>query len=262
MLLNAAPAKRVPMELYKLAPSFALALFGLIAASTAVSAQSLSVERSLNDTPWGYVKVSEPVRAGSVSQRFELRAGDCGSDSYGSDCDRGNERSEVRSRKEWSPRETMWIGGSVYIGKDFQFNPDTTHILQVKTPGDGITGPNPQPFSLTVADGRFAVTLGWLDDKGNQHLDRVSLGSPSQLKGKWTDFVIGFGPKAGNGIVVYQDGRLVLNEAIRYQKPKRFYLKYGIYRSTSSMVNVLYWDEMRMGRSQDRVEIDESKPVD
>lgn len=237
-----------------------LALIGFVVDSNVASAESLRVERSLNNTPWGYQLVSSPVRAGEVSQRFELRAGDCGSDSYGSDCDRGNERSEVKSRKDWGASETVWIGGSVYVPKDFRFNPDTTHILQIKS--DGNTSPNPQPFSLTVADGKFAVTLGWLDADGNQHLDRVRLGSPSQLMGKWTDFVIGFGPKAGNGIVVYQDGRLILNEPIRYKKPKRLYLKYGIYRSTSNMVNILYWDEIRVGSSRAKVEVNEAKPVD
>jgi Polysaccharide lyase len=250
------------MDMLKCAKSSALAFIFLIAACTISIAQGLSVERSLNNTKWGYQKVSDPVRAGKISQRFELRAGDCGTDAYGSDCDRGSERSEVKSRKDWGPNETMWIGGSVYIPKDFRFNPDTTHILQIKTPSDGITGPNPQPFSLTVADGRFVVTLGWIDADGNQHLDRVSLGSPKQLLGKWTDFVIGIGPKAGNGVVVYQDGRLVLNEAIRYKKPKRYYLKYGIYRSTSSMTNILFWDEIRIGKSRAKVEVDEARPVD
>ena len=41
------------------------------------------VTRSLNNTAWGYQKVTSPVRAGEIAQRFELRAGDCGSDEHG-----------------------------------------------------------------------------------------------------------------------------------------------------------------------------------
>ena len=43
--------------------------------------------RSLSTASWGYSVVSDIVRAGKESQRFEVRPGDCGEDSGWSDCD-------------------------------------------------------------------------------------------------------------------------------------------------------------------------------
>ncbi len=40
----------------------------------------LTGERSLSTTSWGYSVVSDIVRAGKDSQRFEVRPGDCGED--------------------------------------------------------------------------------------------------------------------------------------------------------------------------------------
>ena len=55
------------------------------------------------------------MRAGEIAQRFELRAGDCGSDEHGSDCDRNTERSEVASTVRWDIDDTVWALGSVYV---------------------------------------------------------------------------------------------------------------------------------------------------
>lgn len=46
----------------------------------ALAHAELRVERSLNDTPHGFLRVSSPVRAGRTAQYFELRHGDCGAD--------------------------------------------------------------------------------------------------------------------------------------------------------------------------------------
>ena len=78
------------------------------------------VTRSLNNTAWGYQKVTSTVRAGEIAQRFELRAGDCGSDEHGSDCDRNAESSEVASTVRWDVDDTVWASGSVYVEPDFK----------------------------------------------------------------------------------------------------------------------------------------------
>ena len=80
------------------------------------------VTRSLNNTAWGYLKVTSPVRAG-----------DCGSDEHGSDCDRNAERSEVASTVRWDVDDTVWASGSVYIEPDFKTNDGWTHIIQFKS---------------------------------------------------------------------------------------------------------------------------------
>ena len=95
--------------------------------------KGVHVTRSLNNTAWGYQKVTSPVRAGEIAQRFELRAGDCGSDEHGSDCDRNAERSEVASTVRWDVDDTVWASGSVYVEPDFKTNDgwDPYHSIQI-----------------------------------------------------------------------------------------------------------------------------------
>jgi hypothetical protein len=194
-----------------------------------------------------------------------VRPGDCAGDEWGSDCNRGAERSEVStgSTRTWGPDETVWISGSVYVPQGFQTNTADTNIIQIKTSTNSAPNlPNPEPFSLSFSAGRLRAKLGWLDASRQQHIDKIDLGSVSQLEGRWTDFVIGSGPGTGNRFVVYLDGELILNEPTRYLTAQSFYLKYGIYRGAADYTNVLYWDEIRMGSSQAEVAIDESNPID
>ena len=85
-----------------------------------VEAARLQGGRSLSDTKHGYQIVSDQVRAGKVSQRFEVRAGDCGESDGWSDCDNNRERSEFSVEKRWSYGRDQWIGLSVYLPEDFK----------------------------------------------------------------------------------------------------------------------------------------------
>lgn len=61
----------------------------------------LEGHRSLNDKKHGYAISSDVARAGRKSQRFEVRAGDCGEDPGWSDCANNRERSEISIKKTW-----------------------------------------------------------------------------------------------------------------------------------------------------------------
>ena len=220
------------------------------------------VTRSLNNTAWGYQKVASPVRAGEIAQRFELRAGDCGSDQHGSDCDRNAERSEVASTVRWDVDDTVWASGSVYVEPDFKTNDGWTHIIQFKSSNPKGLKRNPQPFSLTLTRGRFVATFGWVDAADEQQFEQVDLGPSNQLEGRWTDFIIGMGPDIGNTIVVYKDGQKIVSRPMRYLDAVDTYLKYGIYRYKGDFTNVLVWDEIRLGASKNDVGLDLNNPVD
>lgn len=237
-----------------------LAAVGLSACMSATS--GVPVSRSLNDTAWGYQRVTSPVRAGKTAQRFELRPGDCGTDDAGSDCDRDKERTEVASNKRWDIDDTMWASGSVFVPPGFRTNTGWTHIIQFKSSNPKGLERNPQPFSLTLTRGRFVATFGWLDAKDEQQFEQVDLGPASQLEGRWTDFQIGIGPGLGNQIVAYKNGRQIVSRPMRYLDAEGTYLKYGIYRTTAGFTNVLIWDEIRLGTTRAEVALDLSNPVD
>jgi hypothetical protein len=241
---------------------YGIAVIACVTVLTGCMTTGVPVTRSLNNTPWGYQKVSSPVRAGEFAQRFEVRPGDCGSDQYGSDCDRNAERSEVASTVRWDLDDTVWAGGSLFVPRGFQTNDGWTHIIQFKSSNPKGLAFNPQPFSLTLTRGRFVATFGWLDASNEQQFEQVDFGPSTQLEGRWTDFQIGIGPDIGNNIVVYQNGRQIVSRPIRYLDAEDNYLKYGIYRTTANFTNTLVWDEIRLGSSRGEVALDLDSPVD
>jgi hypothetical protein len=227
-----------------------------------MSSEKVQVTRSLNDTPWGYQSVSSPVRAGETAQRFEIRAGECGTDESGSDCDRNSERSEVASDVRWDIDETIWVGASLFLPRGFRADSGWTHIIQFKSSNPKNLIRNPQPFSLTIDNRRLVATFGWLDQYDEQQFELVDLMSTSQLEESWSDFQIGIGPALGNRIVVYRNGRQIVSRPIRYTSAEDTYLKYGIYRPAASYTNVLVWDEIRLGATREEVGLNLDMPVD
>ncbi|NBV60760.1 MAG: hypothetical protein EBR73_06745, partial [Rhodobacteraceae bacterium] len=71
---------------------------------------------------WGYKKDKQIVRAGTLSERFEVRHGDCFQiSSDWNDCEMDRERAELSSHdtKRFEPQSNIWIGWSLYIPRDF-----------------------------------------------------------------------------------------------------------------------------------------------
>lgn len=195
-------------------------------------------ERLFSDAPhaFRYSVAGEPVRRGAVSERFELRDGDCG----GSDCGAGRARAEIRQLPDVidAPLNTdAWFGWSFFnaslgaVTKDASVGPV---IGQWKLEGD-----TPAVFRLaqqyqgegnwTSCDPMFCNRFGnpaddvvvELEDMrvaGNwgaaQNYGAVCrLFSMQAVRGRWVDLVVNTNFAAdGNGYLrVWVDGELKCN---------------------------------------------------
>ena len=90
------------------------------------------------------------------------------------------------------------------------------------------------------------------------------------MRGKWTDILIHLDTAKGKEVLeVYVNGqrKAALTDFINFI-PKEFYFKYGIYRSFVSRhggpmpTQILYIDEVKLGKSADKVRVNEARPMD
>ncbi|PJI91275.1 polysaccharide lyase-like protein [Yoonia maricola] len=234
-----------------------------------------------------YSADGEPVRAGQVSERFELRDGDCG----GSDCTNPRYRSEVgvnRERTQARIGENIWYGWSFY-NDNIQSYPSNISLMNVfgqwKMGGD-----NPPSIKL-VQIGRGEAYRGGnrshdvviqMDDanEGLNWGERRNWGivcrlfSIDQARGRWTDIVINTNFSMGNDGYLrvwingiqrcnYSGPITVITDTSLYPGPN---FRRGIYGSFTSRWDrlqpttpkptmIAYYDEFRVGRSRQDVDI-------
>ncbi|WP_299629389.1 heparin lyase I family protein [uncultured Tateyamaria sp.] len=241
-------------------------------------AQRLPVERSMiyNTTQHGFAKVRDVARLGKRSQRFEVRAGDCGWDDGWSDCDNDRERSELTVKKNWRPGTDQWIAFSIYLPEDFRTSSRVRATVgQVKMRG-GPTGfaggfpSEPGVFQMEMLGNRYFLRVHVLSgpfDNVRNDIKDYNLASISELRGRWTDFVIRLNTKTAPGALeVYKNGtRVAAHPYNQNYAPREYYFKYGIYRSFVSRnggpmpTQVVFFDEVRMGRSYDKVAVEKQR---
>lgn len=175
----------------------------------------------LNETPhkhgFRYTKSGEPVRRGSLAERFEVRSGDCG----GSDCRAPRYRSEIRlskSRTKARIGQDIWYGWS-YFNESIPAFPDNVNLMPVvgqwKMGGDA-----PPIFKLTYHGGRRAIEVQ-LDDiarangwgKAQRYGHVCTLIGLNSTKGRWTDFVVNtnFSTKGDGYLRIWVNGKLKCN---------------------------------------------------
>lgn len=262
-------------------------LFGLcafLAACISVAGTGrLAGERSLSDTKHGYAVVDDVARAGFMSQRFEVRAGDCGA-SIGlrgvwSDCENDRERSEFSIDKRWTYGENIWIGFSVFLPEDFKTSSNVrTTVGQIHQRGGaaGTAGgfPSfPPLFQLEMKGDRYFLRVHMLSGDVNNVRNGVrdfNLTDVSKMRGQWTDITINFNTEGDIELLqVFVNGvrRAKIEDWIVF-KPESYYFKYGIYRSFVSRnispmpTQVLYIDEVRIGSDMASVLVNSDRPVD
>lgn len=238
----------------------------------------LETSRSLNDTPHGYQLVEGPVRAGRVSQRFEVRPGDCGRSDGWDDCKNNRERSEVSIQKKILPGSARWIGYSIYLPEDFYSSPRVkTSIGQIHQRGGpgGTAGglPSFPPLLQIDAKGdRVDACLHILSGPRDNIRDIcriLPLTSVSSMRGSWTDVLIHLDTRDDGFLEVYLNGKLIAQSHgfIRF-RPQEYYVKYGLYRSFVSRhggpmpTQVAIFDEVRLGKDRASVEVMTDRPVD
>ncbi len=265
------------MRLFAPAVGIIIAL-SLVCIPSIAAAQRLPVERSMkhNTTQHGFAKVQDLTRMGKRAQRFEVRAGDCGWDDGWSDCDNDRERSELYVKKDWRAGTDQWIAFSMYLPADFKTSTRVrTTVGQVKMKG-GPTGfaggfpSEPGVFQMEMLGNRYFLRVHVLSgpfENVRNDIKDYNLASISELRGKWTDFVVRVNTKGAQPTLeVFRNGtRVVLHNYTQNYAPKAYYFKYGIYRSFVSKhrgpmpTQVVYIDEVRMGRSYDKVAVEKQR---
>jgi len=273
------------------------AVLVLMLTAPLAEAQKLSGEKSMTNTKYGVTTVSDPVRAGRKAQRFEVRAGDCA----GQDCKTDRERAQYTIRKAWKYGAPQWVGFSVYLPADFQTSQrvDTTFAILHQRGGPTNTKEghraDPPVAQFVLRGNQVSVVVHFLTGSPTEVRDEVKvlpLGDLGAMRGRWTDILLRFDTSDGRQVLeVYLNGKKraaipdLLSLGAEYanlpvyqreaaienfisHRPKEYYFQYGIYRAFVSRhggpmpTQVLYVDEVRMGRSIETVLVNEKAPVD
>lgn len=225
-----------------------------------------SFKKSLNRKTYGYQRVSapQPVRAGESSERFEVRPGDCYWHRTWNDCINDRERSELQQNE---PHEMVgqeyWYGWSIFFPNDYpNVYPTVTALGQFKQKG----AKHPPVAFVNFPNGYW---MQFVQIRGRHFQDSYLLIDEEELRGRWHDIVVharwsnnddGF-IKVWVNDVLKADYSGALTKHV-YQ----IYFKYGVYRNDVSLyklaqsvdsvpTQVVYFDEVRKGRSREDVDI-------
>ena len=194
----------------------------------------------------------------SISQRFEVRQGDCGSQPGWSDCEMDRERAEMSELKPYTLLGVpTWYSWSVYFDKNWpDISPVTTTVGQFHQRDQSV------PAVLFVQkDNRYMIRL---ESAKDLYPDKniVTLLTGDELRGRWHTIVVFAKWSTGSdGILqVWINGKQKLNLlGPNTVNNTPVYFKYGIYRSFVSRVqnrptHILYIDEVRKGSMREAVD--------
>lgn len=209
--------------------------------------------------PWGLSTSTTTVRYGKTSERFELRAGDCGlsNDRRWNDCANDRERHELTTwgtgTHHSGTGDNVWYRFSVFWPKSnvTSRGQDTSHIQWFAMNGNRGCNPVLQlvhtpPFGL------------WAKGVGYEKYGTTVI-PEKELKGKWHDIVVNvlWTPHDHGYVQIFVNGKRKITE---FQPTLTFdcqlvHLKYGIYRwdipSEPTPTTVTYFDGVRRGRNED-----------
>ncbi|WP_375748213.1 heparin lyase I family protein [Vibrio sp. HN007] len=196
-------------------------------------------DRSLNNKSYGYQKVEDPIDSSNTElvEYFEVRDGDCASDSGWSDCANDRERSELsqKTNRQVDGSE-YWYAWEIYFPEDYPSVFPTKVALgqfhQVKAPPVFMFQNQSPPLNDT-----------WIPaKKGGYHLDRQVDGetvtvwellSDEELRGKWhrIELHVKWAKNPSGFFKVWVNGK----EKARFNGQTLFasksYFKYGLYRT-------------------------------
>jgi hypothetical protein len=215
--------------------------------------------------PWAHRFTSTIARAGTYSQRIEVRSGDCTQYDFGRNytdkwgCKTQRERSEVIFT-EWQRGNNVWIGFSVKFDPEITPDPVSdwygqglcTSFAQIKSVPHGVNQQNfansdgfvggSSPFFLRVCGNDIWAHVNKTSGKsiysGENTMITYKIGTTNQFKDDWVDIAINFDdtgyksqPKQ-SFLRIFVDGEeKVKLENFRQFFPDIYYFKYGFYRS-------------------------------
>ena len=224
------------------------------------------------------------TRAGDTSQKIYLVNGMCGKDKHGSDCSRNAERVERTAKKDQNPRGTYWYAYSFMYADDYGLsNKISTALGQVKA-----YGVDKPIWIFKHRHNRFEVDVYFAGDDpaGKNGGDGITcqLGRDHIGIKKWVDVLIkaDYSSKQKDNHSYFQvwiNGELkcdikdtIINKhtwSERFaNKKKKIRIRYGIYQNKINRwpgvvpTRVVYFDEMKTGKSKKSVELNTNNPVD
>jgi hypothetical protein len=222
-----------------------------------------------------YIKEKSKARAGSLYQRFELRAGDCFPSPKGgwNDCKTDRERFELSSKPRQKPEGKQCYGYSLMLDENFQSvhptNTDLGQVHQTGGPTGNAGGFKSFPPLIQIGAKYDKLIFGWHELTGDENnitdnKRQFELAKISDMKGVWTDisFCLDFQNKRMDAWVNGEKKVEILRSPINFN-PDKIYFKYGIYRSFVSRyknihgaipTQIAYYDEVRRGNSIEKVD--------
>ncbi len=203
-------------------------------------------------SPHGVETVSEPVRDGRTSLRFQVRPGDCsrGANNGWNDCETGRERAELKQTDYQHAGETWWYSFSLYVPAGFR------NIWPAKVAFAQFHQEGAKP-ALMLQNDKGGL---WLDIHGRKGtVAMLPLLADKDLRGRWHDIVlhIHWSPGSDGFIAAEVDGA----SAAQWQGPTMWardvYFKFGLYRSHlernpagRQLTQTVYFDRVRRATSR------------
>jgi hypothetical protein len=186
-----------------------------------------SFKRSLSTSSYGYAIIDDPTHLAPTKtvERFEVRPGDCGSNSDWSDCDHDRERSELSEQlKETQSGSVWWYGWSIFVPNDYinvyptkvalgQFHQDKSHPAWMFQNGDGGYHLDNQVHGSSSAD--------------------YPLLTEAELRGRWhkIEVQVRWSRNDDGFFRVWVNGAPKVDYVGATMSADRVYFKYGLYRS-------------------------------
>lgn len=234
-----------------------LAIPAIAAAPADSPGQYSGFKRSLgakNTHGYKVVSAPEPVREGEVSERFELRTGDCTSTPLWNDCANDRERSELKQQPPYSfPGKNYWYSFSLFVPASYK----SIHPTKVALGQFHQEGANSPPLMFQNGKGGY-----WLDLNQTRQRAKLLI-EEKDLRGRWHDILVNaHWSKGKDGFVkVWVNGKQKFSrEGANLIQDGPIYFKYGIYRSFLSRNKnkhpdqVVYFDNVKWGTKREDVE--------
>lgn len=234
--------------------------------SGTVSAHHGKWNQDMPTSPWVYNLTNVvPARSGELSQRFELRNGDCTTsqppgDSHPNDwgCYNDRERAEIWGKK-WSPGRDQWVGLSVMVSDDWVKSQKNhcTSVFQIKQMENNVQQGNLGKKNGDYSSGhyigghavmhgqicgdKFGVAIKWTgfeDSKFNgwEKTQNITFGNISEIKGKWNDIQLRWDTRdyrnKNSKLELYYNGekKAEWENITSNFFPDTYLFKYGLYR--------------------------------
>ena len=216
---------------------------------------------------YNVVSAPHPIRAGKISERFEVRAGDCGTNNQFSDCQTGRERVELTTNEDSAVGDEDWYAWSLFIPNNSpDISPAFLSLGQFKE--HNVKAPLIQ-FFLGLRNKEYIEHIA---AKINCYWERertFTLIDEDKMRGKWVDLVmfIRWSDEDDGLVKIWVNDELKVSFRGR-QAAGNFngiHIKYGLYRNKVDQykdthgvgvpTQVVYFDEVRKGQTREEVDI-------